>query len=198
LGLVTPDAFIPIAEESNLITAIDCWVVKEACREAALWPDASLSIAVNLSARDLLRDDVVNAMSAALQDTGLAPRRLVMELTETTLMSDSATIANNIARINSLGVQIAIDDFGTGYSSPSYLRKLPAQAVKIDRSFVSIVDEDPVTQAIVKAMIDMARALKLDVVAEGVEREGQARLLADLGCIAAQGYYFGRPAPPGD
>jgi diguanylate cyclase (GGDEF)-like protein len=194
-GLVTPDAFIPIAEESNLITAIDCWVVKEACRQAASWPDQSLSIAVNLSARDLLRDDFVNAMSAALQDTGIAPRRLVMELTETTLMSDSATISKNIARIHSLGVQIAIDDFGTGYSSLSYLRKLPAQTLKIDRSFVSVVDEDRVTQAIVRAMIDMARALDLEVVAEGVERESQADLLRDLGCISAQGYLFGRPAP---
>jgi len=194
-GLVTPDAFIPIAEESNLITAIDCWVIKEACRQAALWPDQSLSIAVNLSARDLLRDDVVNAMSAALQDTGIAPRRLVMELTETTLMSDSATISKNIARIHSLGVQIAIDDFGTGYSSLSYLRKLPAHTLKIDRSFVSVVDEDRVTQAIVRAMIDMARALDLEVVAEGVERESQADLLRDLGCVSAQGYLFGRPGP---
>jgi diguanylate cyclase len=195
IGLVTPDAFIPIAEESNLINAVDCWVVREACRQAARWPDPSLSIAVNLSARDLLRDDVVNAMSAALQDTGLPPRRLVMELTETTLMSDSATITNNIARIHSFGVQIAIDDFGTGYSSLSYLRKLPAQTLKIDRSFVSVVDSDRVTQAIVKAMIDMARALNLDVVAEGVERESQAEVLRGLGCVAAQGYYFGRPAP---
>jgi diguanylate cyclase (GGDEF)-like protein len=196
-ALVMPDAFIPIAEESNLINAIDCWVIREACREAARWPDQSRSIAVNLSARDLLRDDVVNAMSAALQDTGLAPRRLMMELTETTLMSDSITIANNIARIHSLGVQIAIDDFGTGYSSLSYLRKLPAQTLKIDRSFVSVVDEDQVAQTIVKAMIDMARALNLEVIAEGVERESQAQVLRGLGCAAAQGYHFGRPGPPG-
>jgi EAL domain-containing protein (putative c-di-GMP-specific phosphodiesterase class I) len=119
-----------------------------------------------------------------------------MELTETTLMSESATIANNIARIHSLGVQIAIDDFGTGYSSLSYRGKLPAQTLKVDRSFVSLVDEDRVAQAIVKAMIDMARALDLDVIAEGVERESQAQVLRGLGCLSAQGYYFGRPGPP--
>ena len=197
-GLIAPDAFIPIAEESNLITALDCWVVQEACREAASWSDQSLSVSVNLSARDLLRDDIVNAMSVALQKTGLAPRRLVMELTETTLMSDSSTIVNNITRIHALGVQLAIDDFGTGYSSLSYLRRLPARTVKIDRSFVSIMDSDAAARAIVKAVVDMAHALDLDIVAEGVEREAQAELLLSLGCDAAQGYLFARPQPPGD
>jgi len=197
-GQVFPDNFIPIAEESRLVTVIDCWVVGEACRQAASWPNQDLSVAVNLSVRDLQNSEIVEAMSTALARTGLAPHRLTMELTETTLMSDQASIAVNLGRIHALGVQLAIDDFGTGYSSLSYLRRLPARTLKVDRSFVSALDEDASVAAIISAIVNMGHALGLSVVAEGVEHTSQAEQLQLLGCDAAQGYLFARPRPARD
>ena len=197
-GLVYPDSFIPVAEQSRLVTAIDCWVVGEACRQAASWPNQDISVAVNLSAGDLQNSDIVEAMSTALARTGLAPRRLTMELTETTLMSDQASIAANLGRIHALGVQLAIDDFGTGYSSLSYLRRLPARTLKVDRSFVTALDEDDSVAAIISAIVNMGHALGLTVVAEGVEHAGQADRLYLLGCDAAQGYLFAQPRPARD
>lgn len=194
-GMVLPDDFIPVAEQSRLITAIDAWVVKEACRAASGWPGGGVSVAVNLSARDLEDDGMLTAVSQALQRSRLSPRRLVVELTETMLMADNATMQQTLGRIQALGVHLAIDDFGTGYSSLSYLRQLSAGSLKIDRSFISAVDEDQAAGAIVGAVITMAHALGLHVVAEGVEWPAQAARLRLLGCDAAQGYFFALPAP---
>lgn len=194
-GTVPPDEFIAVAEQSRLITAIDSWVVREACRIAARWPDSRASVAVNLSGRDLESADMLAAVSQALHRSGLAPRRLVVELTETMLLADNAMVSNTLARIQTLGVQLAIDDFGTGYSSLSYLRQLPAGTLKIDQSFVADVDVDDASAAIVGAVISMAHALNLHVIAEGVERASQAVRLRELRCDAAQGYFFARPQP---
>ncbi len=194
-AMVPPNDFIPIAEQSRLITAIDAWVVKEACRAASGWPGGGVSVAVNLSARDLEDDGMLNAVSQALHRSRLSPHRLVVELTETMLMADSAQMHVTLGRIQALGVHLAIDDFGTGYSSLSYLRHLSAGSLKIDQSFVSAVDEDRGADAIIGAVITMAHALGLHVVAEGVERPSQAARLRQLGCDAAQGYFFARPAP---
>ena len=195
--LVPPDQFIPIAEQTRLISAVDSWVVRRACAQAASWPDPNLVLAVNLSGRDLEDANLADAVVDALSTSGLAPRRLVVELTETTLMSRSPAGVATLDRLRSLGVQVAIDDFGTGYSSLSSLRELPASTLKIDRSFIATVDGDATAAAIVGAIITMARALRLTVVAEGVERPAQAELLRSLGCHHAQGYLFGAPAPAG-
>jgi diguanylate cyclase (GGDEF)-like protein/PAS domain S-box-containing protein len=194
-GLVMPDLFIPVAEASRLITAIDSQVVRTACSEAASWPDRSVSVSINLSALDLQYDEMVTAISSALHSSGLAPGRLVIELTETTLMSDDLAVAANLARIESLGVRLAIDDFGTGYSSLSYLRRLPTQTIKIDRSFITPIGDDDAAAAIVGAIITMAHAVGQRVVAEGVETAGQAARLKLLGCDSAQGYLYARPQP---
>ncbi len=195
VGLVPPDTFIPVAEQSRLITAIDAFVVKEACRTAESWGPAGPYVSVNLSARDLGHDDLVSVVTTSLHRTGLSPHRLVVELTENTVMSGSPTVAANLGRIRSLGVQVAIDDFGTGHSSLAALRQLPARILKIDRSFVTPMHVDRGAAAVVGAIVTMAHVLGLVVVAEGVELVEQAQLLRDLGCDAAQGFLFSRPVP---
>jgi diguanylate cyclase (GGDEF)-like protein len=196
-GLVMPDAFIPVAEETQLITAIDTWVVQAACRQfvESSWASADSSIAVNLSACDLQSPGIVEVVSSTLQRTGLSPGRLVLELTESTIASGNASVAANLAWLQALGVQLAIDDFGTGYSSLSYLRQIPAQILKLDRSFVSGLDEDAAASTVVGAIVTMGHALGLEIIAEGVERPGEAHQLQRLGCDAAQGYLFARPQP---
>jgi diguanylate cyclase (GGDEF)-like protein len=194
-GLLTPDRFIPIAEESRLITTIDGWVIRTACTQVVTHGLGHLLVAVNLSARDLHHPDVVESVSGALRCTGLPAHQLVVELTETTLLSNSPAISANLNRLRRLGVQLAIDDFGTGYSSLSYLREIPARTLKIDRSFVGLLDQDESSAAIITAIVQMAHALGLETVAEGVERESQADRLRALGCDAAQGYFFARPQP---
>ena len=194
-GLVAPADFIPIAEQSRLISAIDSWVLRRACLDAATWTDDGVGVSVNISVRDLQHEDIVTAVSEALHASGLRPARLTLELTETTLMSDNPAVTLNLARVETLGVQLAIDDFGTGYSSLAYLRELPSRAVKIDRSFIETVDRDPVSAAIVGAIITMAHAVGQRVVAEGVETREQADQLKLLGCDFAQGYLWSRPVP---
>jgi diguanylate cyclase (GGDEF)-like protein len=192
-GLLAADSFIPIAEESHLITAIDAWVVKRACEEFTASKHRELTLSVNLSARDLQHTGIVDTVSNALQSTGLRPDQLVMELTETTLAADNATTAANLGRLRALGVRLAIDDFGTGYSSLSYLRQIPAQSLKIDRSFVSALDVDESGVAIVGAIVQMGHALDMQVVAEGVETAAQFDRLVALECDHVQGYFVARP-----
>jgi diguanylate cyclase (GGDEF)-like protein len=194
-GLLTADSFIPIAEESRLITAIDAWVIKRACQEFTASKYRELTLSVNLSTRDLQHTSLVETVSNALQSTGLRPDQLVMELTETALAADNATIAASLDRLRSLGVQLAIDDFGTGHTSLSDLRQVPAQHLKIDRSFMSGLDADPSSIAIVGAMVNMGHALGMQVIAEGVEHAAQADQLDALGCDAVQGYLIARPQP---
>jgi len=199
-GLVLPDAFIPVAEETRLITAIDTWVVETACEQFTRWPLAppGASIAVNLSAQDLHSPDIVEAISRITHRTGLPPDRLVLELTESTMVSGNPSVVANLAWLQALGVRLAIDDFGTGYSSLSYLQQIPAQVLKLDRTFVSGLGEDPAATAVVGAIVTMGHALGLEVIAEGVECSAQAEQLRRLGCDAAQGYLFAAAAPLAD
>ena len=192
-GLLSPDEFIPIAEASSLISAVDCWVLQEACRRGAQWCEAGAMIAVNLSARTLEHDDVVNALSEALERTGISPQQLTLEITETTLLSGTGTANRNLARMRDMGVKLSIDDFGTGYSSLSHLQRTDIDVLKIDRSFVSLMDVDASSATIVSSIIAMGHALGMTLIAEGVERPSQAALLREQGCDAAQGWLFGRP-----
>jgi diguanylate cyclase len=194
-GLLSPDQFIPIAEESSLISAVDCWVLQEACRRGAQWCDAGGIIAINLSARTLQQEDVVRTLSETLHRTAISPRQLVMEITETTLLSGTGATLHNLGRLRELGVQLSIDDFGTGHSSLSQLQQTDVDVLKIDQSFVSVMDQDTSSAAIVSAIITLGHALGLTLVAEGVERPTQAALLREQGCDTAQGWLFGRPLP---
>lgn len=197
-GMVSPAEFIPVAEAAGLIQPIGLWVLDQACRQIRDWSDGSLGdirIAVNLSARQFLDRDLLRHVRSALDDAGVAPRRLEIELTETAAMADHAHTRRMFTALRDLGVGIAIDDFGAGYASMSYLRKLPFNKLKIDREFVSHVDTSSESQAICDALIALSRGLGLDVLAEGVEREEEVRHLYARGCNAFQGYLFARPVP---
>ena len=197
-GTMQPDEFIPIAEESSLISAVDCWVLQEACRRGAQWCDAGGTIAINLSARTLHQDDVVHALSQALQRNAISPAQLTLEITETTLLSGTGVSKQNLRRLRELGVKLSIDDFGTGHSSLSQLQQTDVDILKIDQSFVSRMDRDASSAAIVSAIITLGHALGLTLVAEGVERPTQVALLREQGCDTAQGFLFGHPLPAED
>ena len=192
-GLLSPDEFIPIAEASSLVSAVDCWVLQEACRRGAQWCDAGATIAVNLSARTLEHGDVVNTLRQALHSTGISPQQVILEITETALLSGTGTANRNLGRMRDLGVKLSIDDFGTGYSSLTHLQRTDIDVLKIDQSFVSLMDVDASSATIVTAIIAMGHALGMTLVAEGVERPSQVALLREQGCDAAQGWIFGRP-----
>jgi diguanylate cyclase len=197
-GLVPPLEFIPLAEESGAIVEIGSWVLTEATAQAAQWSrDAGrpIDIAVNLSPRQLLDDDVVATVRGALAASGLPAAQLTLEVTESVLINDVEAVVDSLRALRGLGVRIAIDDFGTGYSSLSYLRRLPADVVKIDRSFVQDLGSGGRSTTLVASIIELARSLDLEVVAEGVETEEQHAVLGRLACSHAQGYLFGRPRP---
>jgi diguanylate cyclase len=198
-GLVPPAEFVPIAEETGLVVDIDRFVLREACRQAAAWNArlGSLLLHVNLSAMHLQREDLVDTVAGALRDSGLAPDRLTLEITESVLAHVDVAVVR-LQELKRLGVQLAIDDFGTGYSSLSYLQRMPIDAVKIDKSFVDGVTGEREESAVVRAILALATTLRLDTVAEGVEQAGQARVLAALGCRWAQGYHFSRPVAAAD
>ena len=193
-GMVRPDEFIPIAEESGLIVSIGEWILREACREAASWPKP-LEISVNLSPVQFRHGDLPGLVHAVLLETGLAPSRLTFEITEGVLIEDFSRAVSVLRRLKALGVRIAMDDFGTGYSSLAYLQKFPFDRIKIDRSFISGVDHNLPSATIVRAVLGMARSLGLPVIAEGVETEGERTFLANEACDQMQGYLIGRPAP---
>jgi diguanylate cyclase (GGDEF)-like protein len=194
-GLLSPDVFIPIAEESSLVSAVDCWVLQEACRRGAQWCEAGGTIAINLSARTLQQDDVIRALTQVLQQTAISPSQLTLEITETTLLSSTGATSVNLDRLRKLGVQLSIDDFGTGHSSLSQLQQTDVDVLKVDQSFVAVMDQDASSAAIVNAIITLGHALGLTLVAEGVERPTQAAILREQGCDASQGWLFGRPLP---
>ncbi|MGY1594578.1 putative bifunctional diguanylate cyclase/phosphodiesterase [Geodermatophilus sp. SYSU D00708] len=199
-GLVPPGEFVPLAEEGGQIVEIGRWVLAVATRQAAAWSALAgrpLGVAVNLSPRQLADDDVVAAVREALDGSGLPARQLTLEVTEGVLVRDVDEVVRQLRALRALGVRIAIDDFGTGYSSLSYLRRLPADIVKIDRSFVQELGTGGTTTTLVASIIELARSLHLDVVAEGVETAQQHAVLRSLDCSHAQGYLFGRPAPAG-
>ncbi|HEU0131836.1 MAG TPA: EAL domain-containing protein [Mycobacteriales bacterium] len=200
-GLVAPDEFVPLAEETGLIDRIGAWVLREACAQAARWRDLRddgkpFVVWVNLSPRQL-GPDVVDLVARAIAETGVAPDQLGLEVTETALLGDIDAAVDVLQRLRALGVRIVIDDFGTGYSSLAYLRRLPVDGVKIDRSFVSSLGSSKEDEAIVGAVVGMASALRLTTVAEGVETREQLDHVVRLGVEMAQGFYFARPAPFG-
>jgi diguanylate cyclase (GGDEF)-like protein len=195
LGLIGPDRFIPIAEETNLIEPLGEWALRTGCQQAMAWQQNDLSIAVNVSLQQFLGGRLVETVRQALHDSGLDPRHLVLELTETVLMDDAIETAEMLDSIKAMGVQVSIDDFGTGYSSLSYLKRFPIDELKIDRSFITGVPDREDDAAIATAIIRMGHALGLSVIAEGVETVGQLEFLAARGCDKYQGYLFRPPVP---
>jgi diguanylate cyclase (GGDEF)-like protein len=202
LGAVGPDRFVPVAEDSGEIVPIGRWVLAEATRTVARWqrarPCSPLSMAVNVSARQLAGGTLLRHVAEALSESGLAPSSLVLEVTETALVTDPEPVAERLAELRALGVRLALDDFGTGYSSLSYLRQFDVDVLKIDRSFVSLLDGSPEDAAIVHGLVQLGRTLKLEVVAEGVETAAQRDLLRAERCDLAQGHLFARPLEAAD
>lgn len=198
-GSIPPEQFIPVAEDCGLILPIGSWVLREACEQARAWVDAGLPVttmAVNVSSMELQQENFLPGLYAVLDETGLDPRFLEVELTESVLMEHSDSATSVLQALREKGVQVALDDFGTGYSSLSYLRRFPVDALKIDQSFVSHVSTVGDNASIVAAVISMARSLKLRVVAEGVETLEDLAFLQSQRCDEGQGYYFSRPVPP--
>lgn len=197
-GSISPTDFIPIAEETLDIIALDRWVLREACAQMVTWQRENslrnaFSISVNLSGQQFSRKDLVHCVHNALLETGLDPARLKLEVTETTLLQSSETVQNTLEWLQGLGVQLSIDDFGTGYASLQYLQSFPANVLKIDHCFVDQLGNDPETWKLVQTIITMGKQLNLQIVAEGVETEEQLSILQNLGCHFGQGYFFSRP-----
>ena len=199
IGMVPPADFIPIAEESSLIVQLGEWVLNQACTDARRWLDQGIlpgAVAVNLSSRQLkLRKNMAKDIEEILLEHNLPPRWLELEITESVAMDNTFEVVNTLARFKSLGVRLAIDDFGTGYSSLAYLKQLPIDILKIDRSFVTHLHEDQDDAAIANAVISLAKSLGLQVVAEGIENIEQLHFLQNQHCESGQGYYFSRPVP---
>jgi diguanylate cyclase (GGDEF)-like protein/PAS domain S-box-containing protein len=198
-GPVSPAQFIPVAEDCGLILPIGQWVLREACKQARAWLDAGLrpsTMAVNICSMEFRDDNFLEGVFATLEETGLDPKFLELELTESVLMKRAESAASVLKTLRAKGVQVAVDDFGTGYSSLSYLRKFPIDALKIDQSFVRQITTARDDTTIVTAVISMGRSLKLRVVAEGVETQEELEFLQAHQCDEAQGYYFSRPVPP--
>ncbi len=195
MGLVAPTRFIPLAEERGIIVSIGRWVLEEACRQARAWADAGLPtrMAVNISGRQLNRPDLVDHVRGALEQSGLDPKWLELEVTESTMMTSAEAVIANLDAVRDLGVSIAIDDFGTGYSSMNYLKRFPVQRLKVDQSFVHDLPRDESDRAIATAIVALARSLHLSVIAEGVETRAQRDFLAAAGCDEIQGYLAGPP-----
>ncbi|MHB8240741.1 MAG: bifunctional diguanylate cyclase/phosphodiesterase [Solirubrobacteraceae bacterium] len=196
-GVVAPDSFIPLAEESGMIIQIGRWVLEEACRQAARWSAEGLEvpIAVNVSAHQLSRKGFADDVRLALESSGIAPSLLTLELTETTLMRDVASASEALKAVKALGVRVAIDDFGTGYASLSQLQRMPVDILKIDRSFVAALNDGGQSRELLQAILGVGEALSLSVVAEGIEERNQMTTLEEMGCEMAQGFLMGKPGP---
>ena len=195
-GMIYPAQFVSIAEECGLIVPIGQWVLLEACKQAQAWRDSGLGVvplSVNVSAAEFGAKDFLSGVRAVLIATGVEPRHLELELTESVLMRDAEAAVVNLLKLKAMGVQLAIDDFGTGYSSFTYLRRFPSDALKLHQSFVQQITADPADAAIVSAMINLGRSLNQRVIAEGVETEEQVKFLQLHGCGEGQGYYFSPP-----
>jgi len=201
-GLVPPAVFIPLAEQSELIVPLGRWVLQAACRQLHQWQQAGLAdgleVNVNVSVRQLKEPAFVATVAEVLQQTGVEPDRLILELTESLLMENLDAVLEVLHQLRALGVRLAIDDFGTGYSSLAYLVKLPVQVLKIDRSFITRLHEDANNFTLVRSILRLAADLRLQTVAEGIEAVEQAEELRRLGCHKGQGYWFSRPLPAAD
>jgi EAL domain-containing protein (putative c-di-GMP-specific phosphodiesterase class I) len=199
-GLVMPDLFIPTAEETGLIRPLGMWVLREACRQMRAWHDKypdqpPLGIAVNLSTRQLADADLPGQVRRVLDETGLRPSSLTLEITESALMQSLHAGAAVLQELHEMNVHLDVDDFGTGYSSLAYLQSFPVQTLKVDRSFVSCMNGGAQQSEIVRAIVGLAHNLGMDVTAEGVETPQQIASLSALHCQHAQGYFFSRPVP---
>jgi len=198
-GVVPPDRFIPLAEATGLILPLGKWALETACGQIAAWSDrtetANLTVAVNISAREFRQPHFVEQVLSALYLTGANPQRLKLELTESMLVDNIEAVIATMTELRSHGLRFSLDDFGTGYSSLAYLRRLPLDQLKIDRSFVRDMLVDVTSGAIAQTIISLGRAMGLPVIAEGVETEEQRDFLAGLGCHSFQGYLFSRPLP---
>lgn len=197
-GLIMPDEFIPIAESSGLIVKIGAWVLDEACKQAAKWQHCGFGkiiFAVNVSAVQFCRGDLVGAVKKALFHSGLEARYLELEITESVIIKNNEFVMDTLDELKDVGVKLSIDDFGTGYSSLSYLKKFAVDKLKIDRTFVMEMDKNSEDAAIVEAVIKMAKSLKLKTIAEGVENRNVLAMLSRLGCDEAQGFYIAKPIP---
>ena len=201
-GIVSPAQFISVAEESSLILDIGNWVLDSACWQLARWGGSArtraLTLAVNVSAQQFRKSDFVETVTAALREHSIDPARLKLELTESVVLSDVADVVAKMHALKALGIKLSLDDFGTGYSSLSYLKQLPLDQIKIDQSFVRDIATDPNDAVMVQTIIDMAQNFRLNVLAEGVETEAQLDFLKQNGCMAYQGYLFGKPLPIGE
>jgi EAL domain-containing protein (putative c-di-GMP-specific phosphodiesterase class I)/DNA-binding LytR/AlgR family response regulator len=200
-GFISPAEFIPVAEDSGLINSLGAYVLDTACKQLMHWRSEGVQVvpvAVNISAVQLETQNVVEVVRRTLADSGLPPQMLTLEITESALMKNASSHVQDLQSLRQSGVRIAIDDFGTGYSSLAYLKHLPVDTLKVDRSFIKHVDTVPADEAIVGAILSMAHHLGLKVVAEGVETAGQLEVLRRHGCETAQGFFFSRPLPAGD
>ncbi len=192
-GIILPSDFIPLAEDTGLIIPISEWVLKTACRQIKAWQAEGhkiVPVSVNLSSRQFQQEDFITILSGILDESGIDPHNLILEITEGTIMQNTETVFDLLHELNEMGLLLTIDDFGTGYSSLSYLKKFPIHAIKIDRAFVSEINTNDDDAAIAMAIISMAHSLKLKVVAEGVETKDQLMMLCDQKCDAIQGYFF--------
>jgi diguanylate cyclase (GGDEF)-like protein len=198
-GLIAPDEFVGVAEETGLIIEIGQWILEQACRQIAKWQrhfSTQLCMSVNLSAKQLMHPSLTKQVMQTLATTGLDPRQLKLEVTESTVMEHSEKALSVLKELDDLGVLLSTDDFGTGYSSLSYLQKFPFDRLKIDRSFIEKMEEDAKSAAIVKTILMLGENLNIEVVAEGIESKQQLAQLRALGCARGQGYLFSRPATP--
>jgi EAL domain-containing protein (putative c-di-GMP-specific phosphodiesterase class I) len=197
-GMVSPGAFIPVAEETGLIGPIGEWVLREACRRNKSFQDEGLSpitVAVNISARQFRNEGFADMIAEVLHETGLEPRWLDLELTESMIMDHPEGAAAMMSRLKETGISLSLDDFGTGYSSLNYLRRFPVDTLKIDSSFIADVESDPGSASVANSIIDIAHNLGIEAVAEGVETEEQLDFLRRCGCDKFQGFLFSRPVP---
>jgi diguanylate cyclase (GGDEF)-like protein len=202
-GLTTPEDFIPLAEQSGLIMSLGRWALREGCRQMQAWRRehpgcGALWLSVNLSSRQFLHPQLVQEIHDVLAETGLPPDRLRLEITESVIMDDPAAVGGILHRLRAAGIRVAVDDFGTGYSSLAYLHRLPLDTLKIDRSFVHQMHEDPTLEAVIQTVISLSGRLRLETVAEGVETDEEARALHRMGCRFGQGFLFSHPLAPAD
>ena len=194
-GVVQPDDFIPILEDSGLIVDVGRWVLREACRQGARWHARGhrLNVSVNVSARQLESDQLIEDVSYALEASGFDARSLMIEITETAIMRDVSTVVSRLVALRATGVRIAIDDFGTGYSSLAYLQQFPVDTLKIDRSFISTMADSPESGALIRTLVQLGKTLGLETLAEGIEESAQYALLERDQCDSGQGYLYARP-----